>query len=124
MNPNMLGNLVSRFVFTLLILEVRVIVTGHEETGNIGSSAVYLGLGELGPQALLTAASVPSTGMNAAVRAVVRMGIYTGAKVYFIYEVSACFPFGVFSNSGICTTHLLTALVSLLLPPPLAEPQK
>ncbi|XP_032122008.1 ATP-dependent 6-phosphofructokinase, platelet type [Sapajus apella] len=29
-------------------------------------------------------------GMNAAVRAVVRMGIYVGAKVYFIYEVSAC----------------------------------
>ena len=27
-------------------------------------------------------------GMNAAVRAVVRMGIYAGAKVYFIYEVS------------------------------------
>ena len=26
--------------------------------------------------------------MNAAVRAVVRMGIYAGAKVYFIYEVS------------------------------------
>ena len=26
--------------------------------------------------------------MNAAVRAVVRMGIYVGAKVYFIYEVS------------------------------------
>lgn len=69
MNPNMLGNLVSRFVFTLLILEVCVIVTGHEETGSIGSSAVYLGLGELGPQALLTTASVPSTGMNAAVRA-------------------------------------------------------
>uniref|UniRef100_A0A8C9JBH5 Phosphofructokinase, platelet n=1 Tax=Panthera tigris altaica TaxID=74533 RepID=A0A8C9JBH5_PANTA len=29
---------------------------------------------------------VPSAGMNAAVRAVVRMGIYVGAKVYFIYE--------------------------------------
>lgn len=27
-------------------------------------------------------------GMNAAVRAVVRMGIYVGAKVYFIREVS------------------------------------
>lgn len=26
-------------------------------------------------------------GMNAAVRAVVRMGIYVGAKVYFIHEV-------------------------------------
>ncbi|CAG09287.1 unnamed protein product [Tetraodon nigroviridis] len=27
-------------------------------------------------------------GMNAAVRAVTRMGIYVGAKVYLIYEVS------------------------------------
>lgn len=27
-------------------------------------------------------------GMNAAVRAVVRMGLYVGAKVYFIHEVS------------------------------------
>lgn len=27
-------------------------------------------------------------GMNAAVRAVVRVGIYTGAKVYFVHEVS------------------------------------
>jgi len=26
-------------------------------------------------------------GMNAAVRAVVRMGIYVGAKVYFVHEV-------------------------------------
>lgn len=30
------------------------------------------------------------TGMNAAVRAVVRMGLYVGAKVYFIHEVSPC----------------------------------
>lgn len=30
-----------------------------------------------------------SQGMNAAVRAVVRMGIYVGCKVYFIKEVSA-----------------------------------
>ena len=29
-----------------------------------------------------------SPGMNAAVRAVVRMGLYVGAKVYFIHEVS------------------------------------
>ncbi len=28
-----------------------------------------------------------SAGMNAAVRAVTRMGIYAGAKVYLIYEV-------------------------------------
>lgn len=30
----------------------------------------------------------PVSGMNAAVRAVTRMGIYVGAKVYLIYEVS------------------------------------
>lgn len=35
-------------------------------------------------------------GMNAAVRAVVRMGIYVNAKVYFIYEVSFCFIHSVF----------------------------
>lgn len=34
--------------------------------------------------------------MNAAVRAVVRMGIYVNAKVYFIYEVSFCFLHSVF----------------------------
>lgn len=28
-----------------------------------------------------------TSGMNAAVRAVTRMGIYVGAKVYLIYEV-------------------------------------
>lgn len=32
--------------------------------------------------------SSPPAGMNAAVRAVVRMGLYVGAKVYFIHEVS------------------------------------
>lgn len=40
----------------------------------------------------LTAVPVPPAGMNAAVRAVVRMGIYVGAKVYFIYEVSVASP--------------------------------
>lgn len=30
------------------------------------------------------------TGMNAAVRAVTRMGIYVGAKVFLIYEVRPC----------------------------------
>lgn len=35
-------------------------------------------------------------GMNAAVRAVVRMGIYVKAKVYFVYEVSFCFINSVF----------------------------
>lgn len=29
----------------------------------------------------------PVSGMNAAVRAITRMGIYVGAKVYLIYEV-------------------------------------
>ena len=29
--------------------------------------------------------------MNAAVRATVRVGLYTGAKVYFVHEVSAAF---------------------------------
>lgn len=38
--------------------------------------------------------------MNAAVRAVVRMGIYVGAKVYFIYEVSRT-PFPAMAGLGI-----------------------
>lgn len=29
-----------------------------------------------------------ATGMNAAVRATVRVGLYTGAKVYFVHEVN------------------------------------
>lgn len=29
-----------------------------------------------------------STGMNAAVRATVRVGLYCGAKVYFVHEVN------------------------------------
>lgn len=33
------------------------------------------------------------SGMNGAVRAVVRMGLYVGAKVYFIHEVSHKFIF-------------------------------
>lgn len=49
-------------------------------------------------------------GMNAAVRAVVRMGIYTGAKVYFIYEVSVprqpCFLW----PPGVCASHSPRAL--------------
>lgn len=35
------------------------------------------------------------TGMNAAIRAVTRMGIYVGAQVYLIYEVNF-FPFFFF----------------------------
>lgn len=35
--------------------------------------------------------TVPNSGMNAAVRAVTRMGIYVGAKVYLIYEVNESF---------------------------------
>lgn len=68
-------------------------VHSHVSGNSTGSYEVYPGLGELAVSSLLTTAPVPSTGMNAAVRAVVRMGIYVGAKVYFIYEVSACFPF-------------------------------
>lgn len=34
-------------------------------------------------------------GMNAAVRAVVRMGIYVKAKVYFVYEVSGFYSFSI-----------------------------
>lgn len=30
-------------------------------------------------------------GMNAAVRATVRVGLYTGAKVYFVHEVNTTF---------------------------------
>lgn len=30
-------------------------------------------------------------GMNAAVRATVRVGLYTGAKVYFVHEVGTTF---------------------------------
>lgn len=41
----------------------------------------------------------PPPGMNAAVRAVVRMGIYVGAKVYFIHEVSSSVPYGTFSRT-------------------------
>lgn len=33
------------------------------------------------------------TGMNAAVRATVRVGLYTGAKVYFVHEVNTAFEF-------------------------------
>lgn len=35
--------------------------------------------------------TVPKTGMNAAIRAVTRMGIYVGAKVYLINEVNKLF---------------------------------
>lgn len=34
-----------------------------------------------------------ATGMNAAVRATVRVGIYTGAKVFFVHEVNNIFRF-------------------------------
>lgn len=40
---------------------------------------------------ILFRATVPYPGMNAAVRAVTRMGIYVGAKVYLIYEVNKPF---------------------------------
>ncbi|KAJ8788898.1 hypothetical protein J1605_005194 [Eschrichtius robustus] len=44
-------------------------------------------------------------GMNAAVRAVVRMGIYVGAKVYFIYEVSVRSPSRFLSQESLPRTH-------------------
>lgn len=63
--------------------------------------------------------------MNAAVRAVVRMGIYTGAKVYFIYEVSAshlcCLSLGNLPHP-LAHSPELTRLSLLLLP--LAEHQE
>jgi hypothetical protein len=40
------------------------------------------------------------TGMNAAVRAVTRMGIYVGAKVFLIYEVRSC-AVGVCGGGGL-----------------------
>lgn len=39
----------------------------------------------------------PFAGMNAAVRAVTRMGIYVGAKVFLIYEVRC-------GQCGLCPT--------------------
>ena len=33
------------------------------------------------------------TGMNAAVRATVRVGLYTGARVYFVHEVNTALDF-------------------------------
>lgn len=38
--------------------------------------------------------------MNAAVRAVVRMGIYVKAKVYFVYEVSGVFEFILYLSAA------------------------
>lgn len=45
--------------------------------------------------------------MNAAVRAVVRMGIYLGCKVYFIRE-------GYQGNSGVLLSNFLLKLLKLL----------
>lgn len=41
-------------------------------------------------------------GMNAAVRAVVRVGIYTGAKVFFVHEVNSAFNFIWFLQINHC----------------------
>lgn len=49
-------------------------------------SWVISGRARIAPGSSVTIAPVSTAGMNAAVRAVVRMGIYVGAKVYFIYE--------------------------------------
>lgn len=43
--------------------------------------------------------------MNAAVRAVTRMGIYVGAKVYLIYEVNQLFH-SVCINMTLLYTHI------------------
>lgn len=44
-----------------------------------------------------------SVGMNAAVRATVRVGLYTGAKVYFVHEVNTIsFPFDYTIFSLLC----------------------
>uniref|UniRef100_A0A452GQY9 Phosphofructokinase domain-containing protein n=1 Tax=Gopherus agassizii TaxID=38772 RepID=A0A452GQY9_9SAUR len=48
----------------------------HERTRNLGSGKAI---------AVLTSGG-DAQGMNAAVRAVVRVGIFTGAKVYFVHE--------------------------------------
>lgn len=56
-------------------------------------------------------------GMNAAVRAVVRMGIYTRAKVYFIYEVSVPRQSYLLWLPGICALHSPGALTLLGLGP-------
>ncbi|KAK2514452.1 hypothetical protein Q9966_015695 [Columba livia] len=49
---------------------------GHGHTENMGAGKAI---------AVLTSGG-DAQGMNAAVRAVVRVGIYTGAKVYFVHE--------------------------------------
>lgn len=48
-------------------------------------------------------ATVLDPGMNAAVRAVTRMGIYVGAKVYLIYEVNILFvnPLNIHTELGL-----------------------
>lgn len=99
----------------------------HGSGGNrTGNSAVHPGLGELASSSLLTPAPVPSTGMNAAVRAVVRTGIYVGAKVYFVYEVSACFPFvlSLTQEFGLPTGWSPELIGLSILLPALAEHQK
>lgn len=47
--------------------------------------------------------------MNAAVRATVRVGIYTGAKVYFVHEVQA-----TRTNTRTETMFLINSICELL----------
>ncbi|CAM9940704.1 unnamed protein product [Bubo scandiacus] len=55
---------------------------GHSESLGAGKAIAVLTSGGT-PRGVT---SPPPPGMNAAVRAVVRVGIYTGAKVYFVHE--------------------------------------
>ncbi|CAM4603393.1 unnamed protein product [Lepidochelys kempii] len=55
----------------------------HEHTHSLGTGKAI---------AVLTSGG-DAQGMNAAVRAVVRVGIFTGAKVYFVHEVGTIVSF-------------------------------
>ena len=60
--------------------------------------------------------------MNAAVRATVRVGLYTGAKVYFVHEVKAAHTsltchdisnkYSICRNSQRCNVYLLLLTVA------------
>lgn len=52
----------------------------------------------------------PLAGMNAAVRAVVRVGIFTGARVFFVHEVGSVLgspPLSSPTFSSLCLATLL-----------------
>lgn len=56
----------------------------HLMSVNVSAASLSLIRGNVHIQTL-------SAGMNAAVRATVRVGLYTGAKVYFVHEVNTTF---------------------------------